>query len=400
MGSGHRKRPFDRGEQGSKPMTKSLQSFKPDLPFDLSAPAENGLRRGFTTGTSATAATKAALTLLLSGSLPREVQVSLPDGLHYLTIPISPIPQSPGWACASVIKDGGDDPDQTHKARIISKVRRNQKGRIVFMRGRGVGLVTQPGLRIPLGEPAINAVPRAMMKQAVSEVLECEIEAHGLDVEIGCENGEEIAKRTFNPRLGILDGISILGTTGIVEPKSLASFMASIEVYVRVALGDRPSQIVLSPGNLGQRFARSALLLPAKEIVQMSNFAGFALDCVSRTLEENRIRLPLLWVVGHPGKLAKLLLGEWDTHSNRRVNAVDALIKNAEISSPALLPLLAKAPSTEAVIEKLTNHPAARVFWNAIEDQIAQVVLGRTKHIDQAIVRLFSMDGTPLGGAQ
>lgn len=381
-------------------MNLSLPSFKPELPFDLSKPAENGLRKGFTTGTSATAATKAALTLLLSGSLPREVNVSLPDGLHYLCIPISPVPQSQGWACASVIKDGGDDPDQTHKARIISRVRRNKVGSIVFMRGKGVGVVTQPGLRIAIGEPAINAVPRAMIKQAVSEVLDCEIDNVGLDVEIGCENGEEIARRTFNPRLGILDGISILGTTGIVEPKSLASFMASIEVYVRVALGDRPSQIVFSPGNLGQRFARGALHLPAKEIVQISNFVGFALDCVSGTLEEEGFHLKVLWVVGHPGKLAKLLLGEWDTHSNRKVNAVDALIQTARTHSPELLPLLQNTPSTEAVIEKLHKHPSAPDFWNVIAHEIAQVVLGRTRRIAQVRVRLFSMDGTPLGGTK
>jgi cobalt-precorrin-5B (C1)-methyltransferase len=379
-------------------MNRVSPTFNPVCKFDLKAPAANGLQRGFTTGTSATAATKAALTLLLSGTLPAEVRVSLPDGLHYLPVPISPIPQTEGWASASVIKDGGDDPDQTHRARIISRVRRNQFGDIVFLRGKGVGVVTQPGLRIPIGEPAINAVPRAMMRQAVSEVLESDEPNLGLDIEIGCENGEQIAKRTFNPRLGIVDGISILGTTGIVEPKSLASFMASIEVYVRVALGDSPSQIVLSPGNLGQRFARSSLQLQPSRIVQMSNFVGFAIDTVSDTLKESGTVLPLLWVVGHPGKLAKLLLDEWDTHSNRGASAVDALTCTASHHFPALTSLLLGAPSTEAVIERLHGHAEAGSFWRKIEDAIGAVVRARVEHVDRVQVRLFGMDGTPLGG--
>src|SRR5205823_9649156 len=119
--------------------------------------------------------------------------------------------------------------------------------------------------------------PREMMRRAAREVLD-EAGLHdadaGFDLEIGCENGEEIARRTFNPRLGVVGGISILGTTGIVEPKSMASFKASIEVYVRVALGDRPGEIVVAPGNLGQKFARASLGLPLKHVVQMSNFIG------------------------------------------------------------------------------------------------------------------------------
>src|SRR5215471_20804754 len=139
-----------------------------------------------------------------------------------------------------------------------------------------------------------------MMIDAVHEILgegDAETQA-GFDLQIGCENGEQIARRTFNPRLGIQGGISILGTTGIVEPKSKAAFKASIEVYVRVALGDKPSEIVLTPGNLGQRFARSFLTIPVKRVVQMSNFIGFTLECVQCVLAEDRYILPKLWLVG------------------------------------------------------------------------------------------------------
>lgn len=378
-------------------MSAMHPTFPIRSPFDLAALAENGLRRGFTTGTCATAATKAALTLLHSGVLPDLVQVSLPDGVHYLTVPVTPMEQFEGWSSAAVIKDAGDDPDQTHRARIIARVRRNTSGQIKFLKGEGVGVVTQPGLRIPIGEPAINAVPRAMIRQAVSEVLETDAPDVGLDVEIGCEHGEAIALRTFNPRLGILGGISILGTTGVVEPKSLASFKASIEVYIRVALADSPSQIVLSPGNLGQRFARASLDLPLKQIVQMSNFVGFALDSVCDTLREAESTLPLLWVVGHPGKLAKLIDGAWDTHSHRSACAVSALLRIALSMHPGIAPELSDANSCELVIERLARHPDAPAFWIAVEDAIANILIARLERVDAVRVRLFSMSGTPLG---
>ena len=381
-------------------MSAMHPTFQIRSPFDLAVLAENGLRRGFTTGTCATAATKAALTLLHAGVLPDLVQVSLPDGVHYLTVPVTPMEQFEGWSSAAVIKDAGDDPDQTHRARIIARVRRNTSGQIKFLKGEGVGVVTQPGLRIPIGEPAINAVPRAMIRQAVSEVLETDAPDVGLDVEIGCEHGEAIALRTFNPRLGILGGISILGTTGVVEPKSLASFKASIEVYIRVALADSPSQIVLSPGNLGQRFARASLDLPLKQIVQMSNFVGFALDSVCDTLREAGVTLPLLWVVGHPGKLAKIIDGAWDTHSHRSACAVSALMTIALSKHPSFVPELSDANSCELVIERLAQHPDAPAFWTAVEDAIENILVARLERVDAVRVRLFSMSGTPLGGTR
>jgi cobalt-precorrin-5B (C1)-methyltransferase len=381
-------------------MTSAHPSFNPIAPYDLSTLAENGLRRGFTTGTSATAATKAALMLLLTGKIPSTVCVTLPDGHHFLPIPITPVPQALGWSAASVIKDGGDDPDQTHRARIIAKVRPNQKGDVVFLRGQGVGVVTQPGLRLNIGEPAINATPRAMIRRAVAEVLECEHDSFGLDVEIGCENGETIAQRTFNPRLGIEGGISILGTTGIVEPKSLASFKASIEVYIRVAVGDSAKEIVLSPGNLGQRFARGRLNLPLKQIVQMSNFVGFALESLNQTLLEAEHTLPLLWIVGHPGKLAKLLCGHWDTHSTQGLNAVEGLLKVAASSAPELLPVLEKVRSTEAAIECLRGIPGSDKFWIDVENAIVRVVREKVVPVSVIKARLFAMDGTALGGDQ
>jgi len=372
--------------------------------FDLTERAENGLKRGFTTGTCATAAVKAALLKLLCNQNPPEVDILLPGGSQFLTVPIAQmVLEKDGAVKAVVIKDAGDDPDQTHRARIFARVTRNGTGRIVFLAGEGVGVVTQPGLRIAVGEPAINPVPRQMMADAVHEILgegDAEVEA-GFDLQIGCENGEEIARRTFNPRLGIQGGISILGTTGIVEPKSKAAFKASIEVYVRVALGDRPQQIVLAPGNLGQQFARSFLAVPVKRFVQMSNFVGFTLECVQRTLDENRYILPKLWLVGHPGKLAKVLDDVWDTHSSNSRSAVQAVLRVADEFGidDKLRDSIGSARTVEGIIEILRAESASGPFWRQVERKIELKVGTQLEHVDQICVRLFQMDGKALGAS-
>jgi cobalt-precorrin-5B (C1)-methyltransferase len=372
------------------------------LPVDLAQPAENGLKRGFTTGTCATAAVKAALLKLLCGANPSEVDVFLPDGLHRLTVPIDRVAAEEGGTVrAVVIKDAGDDPDQTHRARIFARVTRNASGRITFQAGEGVGVVTQPGLRVGVGEPAINPVPRQMMIDAVHEFIE-EGDAGagaGFCLQIGCENGEEIARRTFNPRLGVQGGISILGTTGIVEPKSKAAFQASIEVYVRVALGDKPEGIVLTPGNLGQQFARSFLTIPVKRVVQMSNFIGFTLECVERALVENGCTLPKLWLVGHPGKLAKVLEDIWDTHSSRSASAVKAILRIADEFgiTERLRDSIERSRSVESVIELLRDEPFSHRFWGLVESKIGRHVAAKLVHVEQVCVRLFQMDGKILG---
>ncbi|MBV8375622.1 MAG: cobalamin biosynthesis protein CbiD [Verrucomicrobia bacterium] len=371
--------------------------------FDLRQLAENGLKRGFTTGTCATAAVKAALLKLICNETVDEVNVTLPDGTRYLTIPIDRIcMEGNGAVRADVIKDAGDDPDQTHRARIFARVRRNASGKIVFLRGEGVGVVTQPGLQIGIGEPAINPEPRRMMLCAVRELLD-EGDGDptaGFDLQIGCENGAEIAKRTFNPRLGIEGGISILGTTGIVEPKSMAAFQASIEIYIRVALGGNPSEIVLAPGNLGQRFARNALQLPLNRVVQMANFVGFALDCVDLTLKENGHRLWQLWVIGHPGKLAKILDDAWDTHSQQSGSAVAAIHRVGREFGLAerVLRRIEQSRTVEGTIELLDGKSFAVHFWREVEERISAKISARLNHVERVAVRLFQMDGKALGG--
>ena len=362
--------------------------------FDLGVLAENGLRRGFTTGSAAAAGALAAVLRLVRGEAVGVVDVPLPDGEHFLRIAIRGTGElEEGGVWAEVEKDGGDDPDQTHRAVIRVVVRRNEGLGIRYLRGEGVGVVTRPGLRVAVGEPAINPVPRGMIAAAV-ETVDAGLD---FDVEVGCLGGEEIARRTFNPRLGIKGGISILGTTGVVEPKSMLSFRASIEVYVRVAMGEMAPEIVLTPGNLGQRFARSELDLPTHRVVQMSNFVGFALGCVSECVRERGERLRRLWVVGHPGKLCKVLGDVWDTHSSGGLSAVDALrggcfrlFENGAFGAVA---------SVEELIVAMAGieSEVRDAFWCSVCDRIAGRVGGRTEGVGVVRVVLFGLDGSRLG---
>ncbi|MEB0136834.1 cobalt-precorrin-5B (C(1))-methyltransferase CbiD [Actimicrobium sp. CCC2.4] len=372
--------------------------------FDLQVLALNGLRRGRTTGSCATAAVKAALTWMLCSGREQQVDVTLPDGRHYLRVPIAGLSDlDAATVRAEVLKDGGDDPDNTHGATIFAEVRRNALGTIRFFAGPGVGTATLPGLRVAVGEPAINPVPRKMMQQAVAEVLQdAGLPAGtGFDLTIGCENGEQIARKTFNPRLGILGGISILGTSGIVEPMSMASWVASIEVYVRVALaGDVPSVAYL-PGKIGRDFARQVLELPDKRMVQIANFLGDALDFTQVALEEQQRQLDTLWLAGHPGKLAKVLDGVWDTHSSKSNMAMGSVARVAAERglSAQLVKEMEQANTVEAVIEQMRHQHGAQAFWMDIEARIGAQVHARVPAVKKVEIRLFDLAGTALGAA-
>jgi cobalt-precorrin-5B (C1)-methyltransferase len=366
--------------------------------FDLSLLAPNGLRRGRTTGSCATAAVKAAL-YLLHGENRTQVNVTLPDSVHYLSVPIQNCRWLDGQTTrAEVLKNGGDDPDNTHGATIFAEVRRNDKGEIRFFAGDGVGIATQPGLRVAVGEPAINPTPRQMMRQAVAEM--CSVKDQGFDLTIGCVNGEAIAKKTFNPKLGIVGGISILGTSGIVEPLSLASWIASIEVYVRVALGGNDvNNIALLPGKIGRAYAKEVLDLPEQRSVQIANFLGDALDFVQQALAEQQRQLDVLWLLGHPGKLAKVLDDVWDTHSSKSDMAMSVVARIATERgfNGRLVQELERANTVEAAIQHLTKEPDSQALWIDIEQRIAALVHARVPAVEKIEVRLFNLQGDSLG---
>lgn len=279
----------------------------------IEPPSRPDLRSGFSTGTCAAAAAKAAVMLLCQKQAPKEVVVSLPNGGEARFSVLTSGFEN-GEAFASVRKDAGDDPDITHGLAIFAYVVVEETGDIRFLAGEGVGTVTKRGLSIPPGEPAINPVPRSMIRHSLREIT-----SSPLRVTIAIPGGEELAKKTFNPRLGIVGGLSVLGTTGIVRPFSAPALQASLVCALDVAVAAGIRAPVLVPGNIGERAARKLLKVADEEIVQVSNHWGFMLD------EAAKRPFDRVLVMGHPGKLAKLIDGEWDTHSSSSASAVETV---------------------------------------------------------------------------
>jgi len=232
------------------------------------------LKRGWTTGTCATAATRAAYTALITGDAPASVDVLLPNGSRPV-FTLAKSEQGEGFARASVIKDAGDDPDVTHGALIIATVRRGPVGSgVTFKAGQGVGMVTKPGLVIPPGEPAINPVPREMMRIAIDEAARDLSGPRDIEIEIAIPNGEALALQTLNPRLGIVGGLSILGTTGVVIPFSCAAWIASIHRGIDVARAEGVTHVAGATGHTSERAIQKFHALPDVALIDMGDFAG------------------------------------------------------------------------------------------------------------------------------
>jgi cobalt-precorrin-5B (C1)-methyltransferase len=281
------------------------------------------LRRGWTTGACATAATRAAYAALLTGAFPDPVGIVLPGG-ERPQFALAAARLSPGGASAGVVKDAGDDPDVTHGALVLATVRHGEPGSgVTFRAGRGVGRVTLPGLPVRVGEPAINPVPRRMMRDVVAE-LACEHGAPGdAVVEIGVEGGEELARRTWNPRLGIVGGLSILGTTGVVIPYSCSAWIASIHRGIDVAVAAGHRHVAAATGQTSERAVIERHGLPPSALLDMGDFAGPLLAYLRRH------PVPRLTVAGGIGKLSKLADGHLDLHSARSQVDVGRLAERA-----------------------------------------------------------------------
>ncbi|WP_416796792.1 cobalt-precorrin-5B (C(1))-methyltransferase [Ciceribacter azotifigens] len=269
------------------------------------------LRPGWTTGACATASTKAALTALITGDFPDPVSIRLPRG-EEPAFALAFESLGEGYATAGIVKDAGDDPDVTHGATVIATVRPLPPGSgIRFVAGDGVGTVTKPGLPLGVGEAAINPVPRQMMTREV-ETLCAE---YGLpaDVEItvSIPGGEEIAKQTWNPRLGILGGLSVLGTTGIVHPFSCAAWIHSIHRGIDVARAEGITHVLGATGSTSEKTAQELYGLPEGALLDMGDFAGGLLKYL-------RVHpVPRLTIAGGFAKMAKLAQGALDLHSSR-----------------------------------------------------------------------------------
>lgn len=262
------------------------------------------LKRGWTTGACATAAVKAAYTALLTGTFPDPVTITLPKGEQpSFALVLEEI--GDGFARAGIVKDAGDDPDVTHGATIIATVRKRGQG-VSFKAGKGVGTVTKPGLPIAVGEPAINPVPRKMMEAIIAELGGGDVE-----IEISIPDGAAIAEKTWNPRLGIIGGLSILGTTGIVHPFSCAAWIASIHRGIDVARAMGLDHVAGCTGSSSEDAVRAHYDLPLEAMLDMGDFAGGVL----KYLRVNPV--PRVTIGGGFGKIVKLAQGALDLHSGR-----------------------------------------------------------------------------------
>lgn len=267
------------------------------------------LRRGWTTGACATAATKAALIGLWGGAVPDRISITLPKG-ETPEFDVCEASLSDHWCEAAIIKDAGDDPDVTHRAVIKVRVARSSGG-VKFRAGEGVGTVTKPGLPIAVGEPAINPVPRAMMDEVVADLASEYGQTADVEITVSVRDGEALAAKTWNPRLGIVGGLSILGTTGIVRPFSCSAWIASIHRGIDVARAGGQDHVAGCTGSTSEKVVQGLYDLPDHAMLDMGDFAGGLLKYLRRN------PVPRLTIGGGIGKMAKLAQGAIDLHSGR-----------------------------------------------------------------------------------
>jgi cobalt-precorrin-5B (C1)-methyltransferase len=286
---------------------------------DAGRERSTGLRYGWTTGACATAATTAAYTALLTGEFPDPVTIDLPNDKHPAFALARELLED-GAASAGIVKDAGDDPDVTHGALVSARVTHGEPGSgVTFRAGEGVGTVTKPGLPLAVGEPAINPMPRQFIREHVAAVAARHGGTGDVVVEVSVENGEELARRTWNPRLGILGGLSILGTTGVVVPYSCSSWIDSIRRGIDVARAAGHQHVAGCTGSTSERVVTELYGLPEDALLDMGDFAGAVLKYLRRH------PVPRLTIAGGIGKLAKLADGHLDLHSGRSKVSTESL---------------------------------------------------------------------------
>lgn len=353
------------------------------------------LRRGWTTGACATAAAKAAYEALLSGSFPDPVEITLPRG-ERPAFALATEAIENGTARASIIKDAGDDPDVTHGALVEASVRLMPSGSgVSFKAGKGVGTVTKPGLPIEPGEPAINPVPRAMMREVIAEVAQRCGGTGDVEITVSIADGEALAQKTMNPRLGILGGLSVLGTTGIVRPFSCAAWIASIHRGVDVARATGLTHVAGATGATSEAATRAHYDLPEDAMLDMGDFVGGTLKYLRQH------PLPRITIAGGPGKITKLAQGHLDLHSKRGSVDFDALAKLLEDAGAdkKLVTLTKDANTAKQVFDacKKTSLPLGDLIARAALITVRKVLRDAPIRADVLVV---DRAGTPIGQAK
>ncbi|MGK0702015.1 cobalt-precorrin-5B (C(1))-methyltransferase CbiD [Yokenella regensburgei] len=363
-----------------------------EQPFD--APVwHNGkaLRKGYTTGSCATAAAKVAALMVLRQHVIRQVSIVTPSGVTLCLNVESPHIEGE-QAVAAIRKDGGDDVDATHGMLIFARVTLNSSGTIVLSGGDGVGTVTRKGVGLPVGSAAINRTPRQTIEAAVREVIG---PARGAEVHIFAPEGEARAQKTYNARLGILGGISIIGTTGIVTPMSEESWKRSLSLELEIKRAAGLERVVLVPGNHGERFVREQLAIDGDIVVTMSNFVGYMIE------EAVRLGFQHIVLVGHPGKLIKIAAGVFHTHSHIADARMETLVAHLALQGAprALLTLISECDTTEAAMEHIEAFGFQHIYSH-LAKRICQRVLQMlrfTKNPPVCDAIMFSFDNQVLG---
>ncbi|MDH3676721.1 MAG: cobalt-precorrin-5B (C(1))-methyltransferase [Nitrosopumilus sp.] len=346
------------------------------------------LKTGFTTGTSATAGAIAALLSIIKQKKIQNIDVKLPKG-NFLKIPIHLCKFDKNNARCSVIKNGGDDPDVTHGAEIIvDLILTEKKNEIEIEGGEGVGIVTKPGLGLEINKPAINPVPKKMIKENLMSTAGNLLSEKGIKITISIPKGKELGPKTDNPRIGILHGISILGTSGIVIPFSTASYAASIRQNLDVVVAMGNDTVVLTTGGRSEDFAKKIIDLPEHCFVQMGDFSGYSIQqCSKKNIKK-------AYVVGFIGKLAKMAAGVKQTHvkgSKVNMKFLSELAKNCK-ANETIIDTIQKANTARHVLEIIKENQIVGFFEQICEETFKQM----KKHSDGKIsleVILFDFDG-------
>lgn len=323
------------------------------------------MRSGITTGTCAAAATKAAL-MVWFGTVPEMVEVTSPQGKK-IQVKIETCEKIEKGGVASVVKDAGDDPDVTNGTLIISQVEVVKGIETVLRAGIGIGTITKPGMSVPIGEPAINAGPRKMILQAVKDVLP---EGYGAIVTISIPDGERLAVRTLNPTLGIVGGLSIIGTTGIVEPMSEEGFKNSLSPQINMVKALGHDQVVFTPGKIGQDIAIHRYGIPAETTIQTSNFIGHMLESAVH------YDMKKVLLFGHLGKLVKVAAGVFHTHNrmaDARFETLAAYMAAAGAPKEAILEILA-CTTTEGAMPIIAHYNVECIYQTLAERASARAI--------------------------
>lgn len=343
------------------------------------------LRCGYTTGSCATAASKAAACMLFSGSRVETVRIDTPKGIVLNLEPLE-VDITPDYVSCAIRKDSGDDPDDTNGILVYARVERTSEPGVHIEGGIGVGRVTKPGLSCAVGGPAINPTPRRMITEEVTKVLQENNYNEGIKVTISIPAGVEIAKKTFNPRLGIIGGLSVLGTSGIVEPMSENALIETMHVEMRAQKARGNKNLLVFFGNYGEDYSRDVLKLDLSNSVTCSNFVGELLDYAVF------LGFETLFIIGHSGKLVKLSQGVMNTHSKyadcrTELMALQAMFHGA---SPEVGKEIYGCLTTDEVTKVLQREGLFEVVIKEVTDKIDYYMQHRVHGKIKTAAMMFS----------